>query len=545
MKNVLTYITDALWSESQLAIATIIETRGSTPQIPGTSALIVGGSVCKGTLGGGVLEAEAQKKSQLATQKDKSLLFEYDMDADVAAAEGALCGGKATVLIDGQPEKHKTVFEEIKRSVDNKISGILVTVIQKLADRVAIERYWCPEGSKFPTPLSEDILAPSEAKRMLAEKKTRVIQSLSDRIVCFEPIAPKLQLVIAGAGHIGQALARLGNLLDFETTVIDDRKDFANPERFPDVAQILVKDIYQALSNHTITPNTYIVLVTRGHKHDADALKACIGSEAGYIGMIGSRRKIKQMRKEFIGKGWSTPEQFDRVHAPIGIEISSTTIQEIAISIAAQLIQVRNQNQNTPHITAIVLAAGESNRMKEQKLLLTYRDKPMIRTIIDTIAQSKIEEMVVVLGADRDKIEQVLSDSAVTICINEDYKNGMLSSIQTGLKYLPDHSDACMIFLGDQPMITPEIINAIIDAYSKTQKGIVLPVFEKRRGHPVLINRKYRSHIDSIDPKVGLRDLIWKFPDDIAEVFMEDEGIIRDIDTREDYNYELNRIKNS
>ncbi len=553
MKNIYTHIIDALKGKPELAIATIIETRGSTPQIPGTSALIVKGSVWKGTLGGGVLEAEAQKRGQEALEDGKSLLFEYNLDSDIAAAEGALCGGIATVLIDVQPEKHTRVFIEVSRSIDKKIPGVLVTVIQKKIDRVDIERFWSPEGSRFPPAVSVDSAISAEAEKSLADRRARVVNipgdpishAVPERIICFEPIAPMPQLIIAGAGHIGQALAHLGSLLDFEITVIDDRQEFANTERFPDSDHILVNDISQALNEQSITPDSYIVLVTRGHKHDADALKASIVSDAGYIGMIGSRRKVEQMRKEFIEKGWATSEQFDRIHAPIGIDISSSTIQEIAISIAAQLIRVRHQNRNLPHITAIVLAAGESSRMKEPKLLLHYKDKPMVRTIVDTIAQSKIHETMVVLGADHEKIQDALTDSSVTFCTNRNYKKGMLSSIQTGLKSLPDHSDACMVFLGDQPMITPGIIDAIIDAYSQTKKGIVLPVFENRRGHPVLIDRKYRSQIDSIDPKVGLRDLIWKFPDDISEVRVEDEGIIRDIDTREDYKFETNALKKS
>jgi xanthine dehydrogenase accessory factor len=553
VKNIYTHISDALNSEQELAIATIIETRGSTPQIPGTSALIVKGSVLKGTLGGGILEAEAQKRGKEALRQGASLLFDYHLDADVAAAEGALCGGIATVLIDVQPAKHRSVFMEMNRYIDKKIPGVLVTVIQKKADRVDVERFWCPEGSKFPPALSREPDVSSEVEKSLADRRTRIItipcdptsQSLPESIICFEPITPRPQLIIAGAGHIGQALAHLGSLLDFETTVIDDRQEFANAERLPDSDHILVADISQALNKLSITPDTYIVLVTRGHKHDADALKACIGSDAGYIGMIGSRRKVKQMRKEFIEKGWATPEQFDRIHAPIGMDISSTTIQEIAISIAAQLIQVCHQNRNLPHVTAIVLAAGESNRMKEPKLLLPYKEKSIIRTIVETIGQSKVHETVVVLGANREKIQEALEDSSVTFCTNRNYKKGMLSSLQTGLKSLPDHSDACMVFLGDQPMITPGIIDAIIDAYSRTQKGIVLPVFENRRGHPVLIGKKYIPDINAIDPKVGLRDLIWKFPDDIAEVGVDEEGIIRDIDTREDYEYELNKIKNA
>lgn len=551
VKNIYPHITDALSRESQLVLATIIETRGSTPQIPGTSALIVRGSVWKGTLGGGVLEAEAQKRGEEAMKSGRSLLFEYNLDSDVAAAEGALCGGKATVLIDAQPEKHKTVFLEISRSIEEKIPGVLVTVIQKKDDRVDIERFWSPEGSEFPPALSGETAIFPEITKSLEDRRTRVVtlpgdpasRAVPERTICFEPITPMPQLIIAGAGHIGQALAHLASLLDFETTVIDDRQEFANPERFPDSDHILVMDIGQALSEHSITPDTYIVLVTRGHKHDADALKACIGADAGYLGMIGSKRKVIQMRKEFIEKGWASPEQFDRIHAPVGIDISSTTIQEIAISIAAQLIQTRHHNLNIPHITAIVLAAGESNRMKEPKLLLSYREKPMIRNVVDTIARSKVHETVVVLGANHEKIEEALTGSSVTYCANKNYKKGMLSSIQEGVKSMPASSDGCLVVLGDQPMITPEIINAIIDAYSRTQKGIVVPVFEKRRGHPVLIDRKYRNDVDSLDPEVGLRDLIWKFPDDIAEVKIDEEAIVRDIDTRDDYQYELNKIK--
>lgn len=552
VKNIYTHITDALRSESQLALATIIETRGSTPQIPGTSALIARGSVLQGTLGGGVLEAEAQRRGDEAIKSGKSLLYEYNLDSDIAAAEGALCGGKATVLIDAQPQKHITVFREINRSIAGKTPGVLITVIRREGEGIEIERNWLPEGAKFPPALSGDPVIFSALKRSLEEKKTRGInlpadpssRELPEEIIFFEPITPSPHLIIAGAGHIGQALAHLGSLLDFETTVIDDRKEFANPERFPDSDHILVKDIGQALREHPITPDTYIVLVTRGHAHDADALKACIGSDAGYIGMIGSKKKVKQMRKEFIGNGWASSEQFNRIHAPVGIDIASTTIQEIAISIAAQLILARHHNLNIPHITAIVLAAGESSRMKEPKLLLPYREKPMIRNVVDTITRSKVHDTVVVLGAGREKIEEALTGSSVLFCTNRNYKKGMLSSIQQGVKSIPPGSDGCLVVLGDQPMITPEIIDSIIDAYSNTQKGIVVPVYEKRRGHPVLIDRKYWNDIDALDPEVGLRDLIWKFPDDITEVEIDEEAIVRDIDDRDDYRYELNKIKN-
>jgi xanthine dehydrogenase accessory factor len=160
-----------------------------------------------------------------------------------------------------------------------------------------------------------------------------------------EPIFPPAHLVIAGAGHIGKALAHLGNRLDFEITVIDDRPEYANTENIPDADHILVKDIGEAMKEIKKGVNTYVVIVTRGHKDDAAALKSCIGTDLAYIGMIGSKNKIASMRMNFIEKGWATGNDWDQIHAPVGLDIKSQTVEEIAVSIAAQLIRVRNSKK--------------------------------------------------------------------------------------------------------------------------------------------------------------------------------------------------------
>ena len=131
-------------------------------------------------------------------------------------------------------------------------------------------------------------------------------------------------------------------MLDFEITVIDDRPEFANPENIPFANHIVVDDIGKAISRIDKSRDTFIVIVTRGHKDDGDALRACIDSDAAYIGMIGSKSKVALKRMEFIEKGWATPEQWDKIHAPVGVDIRSKTVEEIAVSIAAQLIQVKN-----------------------------------------------------------------------------------------------------------------------------------------------------------------------------------------------------------
>jgi xanthine dehydrogenase accessory factor len=170
-------------------------------------------------------------------------------------------------------------------------------------------------------------------------------QKGKNSLLFLDPVFPLPQLVIAGAGHVGRALSHLGSLLSFDVTVIDDRPQYANRERLPDADYIIVNDIGQAIRDFPISTDTFIVIVTRGHSQDAEALRPCISSDAAYIGMIGSIRKTELMRKKFLEEGWATLRQFNRVHAPIGVSINSKTVEEIAVSIAAQLIQVRSQIQ--------------------------------------------------------------------------------------------------------------------------------------------------------------------------------------------------------
>ncbi|MEN8230951.1 MAG: XdhC family protein, partial [Bacteroidota bacterium] len=147
--------------------------------------------------------------------------------------------------------------------------------------------------------------------------------------------------------HVGKALAHMGRLLDFNITVIDDRKEYANRENIPDADHLIVQDIGTAMSELSSGPDTYIVIVTRGHDHDAEALKPCIGSDSAYVGMIGSSHKVGIMKKRFMTEGWATPEQWSRIHTPIGLAIGSKSVQEIAVSIAAQLVSVRHlKNRN-------------------------------------------------------------------------------------------------------------------------------------------------------------------------------------------------------
>jgi xanthine dehydrogenase accessory factor len=160
---------------------------------------------------------------------------------------------------------------------------------------------------------------------------------------------PRITLLIVGAGHVGHAVARLAADLDFKVWVVDDRASYANQERFPTAEKIIVGDIGQRLLELVpgITPSTFAIIVTRGHAHDEEALYHLARSPAGYVGMIGSKRKIKLIYQDLVAKGISA-DDLRKVHAPLGFAIGSQTVGEIAVSIVAELIACRNLGHTIP-----------------------------------------------------------------------------------------------------------------------------------------------------------------------------------------------------
>lgn len=179
--------------------------------------------------------------------------------------------------------------------------------------------------------------------------------------------------------------------------------------------------------------------------------------------------------------------------------------------------------------------------MGSPKMLLMFKGRTMIENVIENIAGSEIENILVVLGSGREKITGILEKMKVKYCYNNNYNEGMLSSVQCGFRNLPSDFEAAMVFQGDQPLITPLTINMVNDAYRSSGKGIVIPVYKKKRGHPLLINRKYTNEIENLNTREGLRSLAYQFPDDVKEVDTDDPGILRDFDTFEEYYNEINQ----
>jgi xanthine dehydrogenase accessory factor len=340
---------------SKVVLATVTRTTGSTPQKPGSSALFSQFELVTGTVGGGILEGKVQQIARESVVTKESGHYLFKLDNSVPGGEDALCGGKINVLIDSRLDKHIPAFEALQKSAASRIPGILITLVTNIGDEKAVvSRYWSagdsdlmipPEFRSRIKPVIDEMISNSLAGDF-REIELEPPGEKSSSTLFLESVIPPARLIIAGAGHIGKALARIAIMLDFEITVIDDRPEFANSENIPFADHIITGDIGNNISDIEKGSDTFIVIVTRGHKDDGNALRACIKSDTAYVGMIGSKNKVALMKKEFIKNGWASREEWDKVYTPVGLEINSKTVGEIAVSIAAQLVKVKNERLN-------------------------------------------------------------------------------------------------------------------------------------------------------------------------------------------------------
>ncbi len=194
-------------------------------------------------------------------------------------------------------------------------------------------------------------------------------------------------------------------------------------------------------------------------------------------------------------------------------------------------------------VYAIVLAAGKSTRMQKQKLLLPFQGETIIRKVINTAMQAVNSNIVVVLGSHSDEVRQQTNNPNLKFILNPNYETGMLSSVICGFSALPERAGAAMLFLGDQPHIPGSVPVQLIVAWNNSKKGIIIPTFSGKRGHPVLIETKYKQEIEQLNPEKGLKELMEKFSNDVLEVECQAPEVIRDIDTPDDYQYEINKNK--
>jgi xanthine dehydrogenase accessory factor len=333
-------IVEFIDSSRSFAVALVLRTEGSTPRQAGVRAVIDRTGKIWGTIGGGVVEAEAQRLAVKACQSKQPIIFEQQLHGAKSTDEIPICGGMMRILIDPTVGKHRTCYAHVTEAIRVRGRGVLMTTVRNTTN-AEVSCHWFEQDAIPP-----DVTFPGlQNIRSCLDRETVQLFTESSHAfteVLVEPLIPEPLLLIAGGGHVGQALTCQANLVGFDVTVIDERPEFTDPALFPAGTRTYCGDMAKQIAT-LVADDTYVVIVTRGHKLDAKVLEACIHRPAAYVGMIGSKRKVALMREHFIESGLATEAEFDRVFTPIGLNIGAVTVPEIATSITAELIAVRRK----------------------------------------------------------------------------------------------------------------------------------------------------------------------------------------------------------
>lgn len=299
------------------ALALIAGTKGSSPQRAGAKAIFFPDGKIIGTLGGGCLEAEVQSRALQALKTGQPAEFDMVLDHDFGWDDGLICGGSVSGLI----LPHAATAADLW----HKLAPVTETIRWGVKEDFSI--------AIFPSLIHQ-----------LTDSKT------ADGWLYHETVSPPVELWIAGSGHVAQAVVPLAQQLDFAVTIFDDRPELANHQYFPPATRLRVGGWHELLKIQPPAAPAFGVVVTRGHQHDALVLSEWIRFPFAFLGMIGSRRKARIMREQFIKQKIATPEQFDRIACPVGLDISAIGTHEIAVSVIAQLIQKRAGITNQPKV---------------------------------------------------------------------------------------------------------------------------------------------------------------------------------------------------
>jgi xanthine dehydrogenase accessory factor len=336
---------ERLEAGAQGVLCQVVETRGSTPQKAGAAMFLdMRSGEQLGTLGGGCVEAEVRQRAfECLGPPEVATLHTFTLDHDQAWADGLICGGRMAVLSQAVSGGAGGVaYVKALREAIRSGDGLTEVVVMEGGELNRGARWlFGPGGERLAGMGGASDMAPEWVREAVepagARRRARVVRG-----VAVLPSPPRVRLVIVGAGHVGQAVAELASRADFAVWIVDDRSSCASRERFPDAERRIVGPIGPTLDGIAFGPSTYALIVTRGHGHDQEALQHVAPTRAGYVGLIGSRRKIRLIFDALLDVG-VRPEDLARVAAPVGLEIGSESVPEIAVSIVAELIARRNR----------------------------------------------------------------------------------------------------------------------------------------------------------------------------------------------------------
>ncbi len=342
MEHLFHQIRDALQRNEDLVLCTIIASSGSTPRGSGAKMAVFADGSTLGTVGGGAVEFESVKLAKQALRNKTTFTHGFNLSPNQTADIGMICGGSVVVYVQffsGGDEQALALFSAITQAFSQKRSTWLITQIcQGCVRRMGI--YSREDGLLF-------MEAGMDERDILPLVRPRAMLQTGEPGYYVEPLTTAGFVYIFGGGHVAQELVPVIAHVGFAPVVFEDRPDFAGKSLFPEAADTVVGSFSDIGASVSITPDDYVVIMTRGHQADFEVLHQALLTRASYVGVIGSRSKIAATNKKLLEAG--IPEsELSRIHAPIGLPILGETPAEIAISIAAELIYHRAKQTREP-----------------------------------------------------------------------------------------------------------------------------------------------------------------------------------------------------
>ena len=331
------------------AVATVVRTQGSTPQVVGAKLVVSDdeNERPRGTLGGGCVEADAILACRDILAGGKRTLRGYSLAEELAWNTGLVCGGTMWILAEAGDDAVSiggtNYLPEFARAIDSGPPLAVATLLEKQGRELAFAGRMVvrPDGNGAGSISDADRArtVAHEALRQLPHGTPRVMPLGDTHELLIEPVTGKPRLVICGGGHVAQAISRQAQLLDFEVTILEDRPEFADPARFGG-ARVVAGYIPEALASLTFGWSSYIVVATRGHKLDGDCILAAVKTDASYIGLLGSRRKAVLIA-DMLRENGVSEERIQAIRTPVGLDLGGRTPAEIALSVMAQITKER------------------------------------------------------------------------------------------------------------------------------------------------------------------------------------------------------------
>jgi xanthine dehydrogenase accessory factor len=337
----------------RFAVCTVVRTVGSTPQVVGAKLLVDDLGRLTGTLGGGCVEGDAFVEAKRVIETGTASLREFELTEDLAWDTGLVCGGTMWIAIEPGEQTLRLGDRDLLGDVLAASSGgkpvAVATLMRKHgrdlepSGKLFVET----DGSTHGSLGERDAQARAATLDALQRGTARTVTLDETHELLIEPVLAKPRLVIAGGGHVGLALAKMGAMLEYDVTVIDDRPEFSERERFGPGIDVIRMDMADALRTMPIGWNSFIVVASRGHKLDAACLREAVKRDARYVGLLGSKRKTVLIAKMLRDEGVSE-ERIRAVHAPIGLDLGGRTPTEIALSVLSEMSMERHGGSGRP-----------------------------------------------------------------------------------------------------------------------------------------------------------------------------------------------------